>query len=100
MTQVELPQISVQRYLELLKRRRWQVVPVSLIGLMIGGLVAFFIPRYYVAETTLQHQQVPGQLPSRNVDDPFRSIVDTARLTIRLAVGETMKKLNWPDAQI
>ena len=100
MTQVEVPQLSLQRYFDLLKRRRWQVVPVSLLGLLLGGLVAFFIPRYYVADTTLQHQQVPGQPQSRNVDDPFRSIVDTARLTIPLAVGETMKKLNWPDAQI
>jgi capsular polysaccharide biosynthesis protein len=100
MTQVEIPQLSLQRYLDLLKRRRWQVIPVSLVGLVIGGLVAFFIPRYYVAETLLQHQQVPGQPAARNAEDPFRSIVDTARLTIPLAVGETMKKLGWPEAQI
>jgi hypothetical protein len=99
-TQVEVPQVSLQRYLDLLKRRRWQVIPVSLIGLVIGGLVAFFIPRYYVAETLLQHQQVPGQKPSRNVEDPFRSIVDSAKTTIPLAVPETLEKLGWPESKV
>ena len=36
MTQLDLPQISLQRYLDLLRRRRWQVIPVSLLGLLIG----------------------------------------------------------------
>ena len=46
MTQVDMPQLSLSRYVDLVKRRRWQVVPVSLLGLLIGGLVAFFIPRF------------------------------------------------------
>ena len=37
MTQVELPQLSLQRYVDLVKRRRWQLVPVSLLGLVIGA---------------------------------------------------------------
>ena len=48
MTPVEqphLPQLSLQRYVDLVKRRRWQVLPVSLLGLLVGGIVAFFIPR-------------------------------------------------------
>lgn len=100
MSQVDVPAISLQRYLELLKRRRWQVIPVSLFGLLVGGLVAFFIPRYYVADTLLVHQMVPGQKESRSVEDPFRSIVDTARMTIPLAVGEAMKNLRWEEAMV
>lgn len=86
MTQLDLPQISLQRYLELLKRRRWQVVPASLLGLLLGGIVAFFIPRYYVAETMLQHQMAPGMEAVRSKEDPFRTIVETAQITIPLAV--------------
>ncbi|HEX5052244.1 MAG TPA: Wzz/FepE/Etk N-terminal domain-containing protein [Planctomycetota bacterium] len=101
MSQIELPQISVQRYVELLKRRRWQVIPVSLLGLLIGGLVAFFIPRYYVADAMLQHQRVPGdQNEARNPEDPFRLIVDTARTTIPQSVEEAMKKLSWPEIAV
>ncbi|MBX3463450.1 MAG: hypothetical protein KF830_09775 [Planctomycetes bacterium] len=100
MTQLDVPQVSLQRYLDLLKRRRWQVIPVSLVGLLLGGLVAFFIPRYYVAETLLVHQLVPGRTDPRNAEDPFRSIVDSARLTIPLAVGETMRELKWPEAMV
>ena len=54
MTQVDLPQMSLQRYVDLVRRRRWQLVPVSLFGLVIGGLIAFFIPRYFVARTLLE----------------------------------------------
>lgn len=98
MTQLEVPQISLQRYLELLKRRRWQVVPASLLGLLLGGVVAFFIPRYYVAKTLLVHQMAPGMEAVRSKDDPFRTIVETARITLPLAVGETIRVLGWPEA--
>ncbi len=100
MTQLDVPQISLQRYFDLLKRRRWQVIPVSLLGLVVGGVVAFFIPRYYVADTLLVHQMVPGQADTTNPDDPFRSIVETAKLTIKLAVGKTMEALKWPEAMV
>ena len=61
MTQIEVPQISLQRYVDLLKRRRWQVIPVSLLGLLVGGLVAFFIPRYYVADVTVDYTYLTPQ---------------------------------------
>lgn len=97
MTQLDLPQISVQRYVELLKRRRWQVVPASLFGLLLGGLIAFFIPRYFVASTLVEHQLAPG-MERRGKEDPFRGIVDSAQVTIPLAIAETIKKLEWPEA--
>ncbi|MBL8753304.1 MAG: hypothetical protein JNK15_08395, partial [Planctomycetes bacterium] len=96
MTDVELPQLSLQRYVELVKRRRWQLLPVSLVGLLVGGLVAFFIPRYYVAETLLEHQPLPGQPVDAREEDPFKSIVDSARTTIPLAVAETLEALKVP----
>lgn len=98
MTQLDLPQVSLQRYVELLKRRRWQVVPVSLLGLLLGGLVAFFIPRYYVAETLLHYTKAPGDPDPRATEDPFAFVVAYAQQTIPLAVGATMKKLGWPEA--
>jgi len=94
----DLPQLSLQRYFDLVKRRRWQLIPVSLLGLIIGGLVAFFIPRYYVAQTVLSHQQLPGADPT--VEHPFRGIVDSARSTIPLAVGEALDQMQWPDVQV
>src|SRR5690349_2077736 len=99
MTQVELPQLSLQRYVELVKRRRWQLLPVSLAGLVIGGLVAFFIPRYFVASMLIEHEAVPGEALDRG-DDPFKSIVASARATIPQAVLQTMEQLNWPEAQV
>lgn len=99
MTQVELPQLSLQRYVELVRRRRWQVVPASLLGLVIGGLIAFLIPRYFVAETLIEHNAAPGDLRPGE-EDPFRSIVQSAKDTIPLAVKDTMLALKWPEAAI
>ncbi len=79
MSQVELPQVSLQRYVDLVKRRRWQLVPISLLGLMVGGLVAFLIPRYYVAETQFEHNAVRGEEATRG-EGPVRGGVDSARV--------------------
>ena len=96
MTQVDLPQMSLQRYVDLVRRRRWQLVPVSLFGLVIGGLIAFFIPRYFVARTLLEHQQLPSGPTDREY--PFRAVVDTAKSTIPLMAGAAIEELKWPEA--
>ncbi|MCK5941312.1 MAG: hypothetical protein KAI24_05020, partial [Planctomycetes bacterium] len=98
MTQADIPQLSLQRYVDLVRRRRWQLVPVSLLGLLVGGLVAFFIPRYFVAETLLEHQQVPSG--PDDPEHPFRAVVDTAKSTIPLAAGEAIAELNWPEVLV
>lgn len=95
MTQAELPQLSLRRYIDLVKRRRWRVVPVSLLGLLIGGLVAFFIPRFYVAETLLTHSQLPGV--AEDTQHPFKQIVDTAKSSLPLYAEDAIRELNWPE---
>lgn len=98
MTQIDLPQLSLQRYVDLLKRRRWQLLPVSLLGLLVGAVVAFLIPRFYVAEASVEHQPVAGEM--ERDEDPFRRIVDSAQDTIPLAVGKAMESLKWPEALV
>lgn len=100
MTQLDLPQLSLQRYFDLLKRRRWQVVPVSLLGLLVGGLVAFLIPRYFVAEIRLTYQSAPGEAPAGNAADPMAALVENAKLTIPEAVDATLQQLGWPEASV
>ncbi len=95
MTQIELPQLSLQRYVDLVRRRRWQVVPVSILGLIIGGLIAFFIPRMFVAETLLVHAQLPTG--AEDAENPFKQIVDTAKSAIPLYVEDAVRDLNWPE---
>lgn len=99
MSQVELPQVSLQRYVDLVKRRRWQLVPISLLGLLVGGLVAFLIPRYYVAETQIEHNAVPGEEATRG-EDPFRGVVDTARVSIPLVARKAAEDLQWAEAMV
>ena len=99
MSQVELPQVSLQRYVDLVRRRRWQLVPISLLGLLVGGLVAFLIPRYCVAETQLVHAAVPGEEATRG-EDPFRGVVDTAKVSIPLVARKAAEQLQWPEALV
>lgn len=98
--QLELPQISLARYFDLLKRRRWQVIPITLLGLMVGGLVAFFIPRYYVARARLEYARSPIETAESAVPlkDPFEYVVDFAAQTMPMAVGQTMRDLGWPES--
>jgi len=80
---IELPQLSLAHYFDLLKRRRWQVIPISLLGLFIGGIVAFFVPRYYVAETYVDYYRLPSDVEARPAEDPFKFVVDNATILIR-----------------
>lgn len=99
MTQLELPPISIGRYIDLLKRRRWQVVPVSLAGLLIGGIVAFFIPRYYVCDTMVEFRgSVLGIGPGAGSGETIRNYIGGASFQVRRAVSTALAKLGWPEA--
>ena len=94
MTQLDLPPISFARYLDLLKRRRWQVLPVSVLGLFVGAVVALLIPRYYVCQTTVQFSGGGGG----TARDPMAHMVQSARVSMRYSVGAALEELMWPEA--
>jgi hypothetical protein len=99
--QFELPQVSFARYIDLLRRRRWQVVPMSLIGLIVGAVVAFFVPRYYVVDTFIEYHRPPtdpGPKSAGAREDPFGPIVQNAKYTLPQAAGPVMKALGWDEA--
>lgn len=96
MNELDLPQISLGRYLELVSRRRWQVVPITLLGLVIGAVVAFLIPRYYVAETVFTFNA--GTALDPDVEDPMAEVAENAQLSIPAAVHEVLPRLGWTEA--
>jgi uncharacterized protein involved in exopolysaccharide biosynthesis len=96
MTQLELPPISFKRYLDLLKRRRWQVLPVSILGLLVGGVVAFFIPRYYVSTTVIEFRG--AVLDTGRGRDPMKPVISSAQISIRYTVTRALETLGWPEA--
>ena len=98
MSQADLPQVSLQRYVDLVKRRRWQLLPISLLGLLVGGLVALLIPRLYVAETLLVHQAIPGE--EQRGEDPFLTIANSARLSIPLSARKAAEQLKWEETLV
>ncbi len=98
MTQLDLPQVSLARYLDLLRRHRWQLVPVSLLGLLVGALVAYLIPRYYVATTVLEFHG--SMLDTDATDDPMAALVDSAQVTMPYATKDALQQLQWPEAAI
>ena len=103
MTQPEFPTaptISFTHYLDLLKRRTWHVVTLSILGLLVGAVVALMIPRFYVARTTVQFNR-PILDPLRGTpQDPMAQVVDDARVTVPAGVDHALAELLWPEARI
>ena len=95
--QLELPTISIGRYLDLLRRKTWQVVSVSLLGLLVGGLVALLIPRYYVAHTIVQFNRPILDPMLGTPEDPMAQVVDSARVTVAAVVEQAITDLGWPE---
>ncbi|MHC5069400.1 MAG: GumC domain-containing protein [Planctomycetota bacterium] len=95
--QIELPTISLARYLNLLKRRTFQVVSVSLLGLVVGGLVALVIPRYYVAHTIVQFNRPILDPKLGTPEDPMAQVIEGARVTVGALVEKAITDLGWPE---
>lgn len=95
MTQLELPPISFARYLDLLKRRRWHVIPISVVGLLVGAAFAFFVPRYYVASTDVTFNG--SILGTQGGEDPMEELVGNAELRIPQQSGEVLRALGWKE---
>lgn len=96
MTDLDLPQVSFTRYLDLLKRRWWQVIPASIVGLVIGAITAFLIPRYYVAETSFNYSG--GAALDRNAEQPMLPVVLNAPASVPAHVEDVLTELGWPQA--
>lgn len=94
MNQLDIPPISFARYVDLVKRRRWQVIPMSLVGLLVGAVVAFFIPRYYIAKTMITYKGGAADPSSRTARDPMFAKVNNAELTIPQTIPAALEKLN------
>ncbi len=99
MTQLELPPISFARYLDLLKRRRWQVLPVSVLGLVIGAVIALLIPRYYVAKTRIEFRGAVLDV-ERGREDPMADLIDSAQISIPWVLADALDRLKWPEALV
>ena len=66
--------------------------------MVVGGLVAFFVPRYYVAETTIKYSGYVLEPNDGTIDDPMLGVVAAARLTIPATVPIVLEELAWPEA--
>ncbi|MCB9890280.1 MAG: hypothetical protein H6832_06815 [Planctomycetes bacterium] len=100
MTQLELPQFQLGRYFDLLRRRRWHLLPAALVGLAVGSLVAILIPRYYVAETIIRI--LPRTVdPGASKQDRFLEETRKARVVIKneALIANAIRELEWvrPD---
>lgn len=98
MTQLDVPNISFTHYLDLLKRRTWHVIIVSVLGLIVGGVVAMLIPRYYVATTTVELKR-PVLDPELGTPVDLMSQVITAAIhTVPRGVDTAVRELGWTEA--
>ncbi len=96
-----LPGIQARFLLEILRRRRWLIVPLALLGLGVGALVSFMIPRYYRAETRVEIKDVSleGRPVPKPDEDPMAGIVENARYTLASPkmILRAARALKWPE---
>lgn len=98
MTQLDVPTISFARYVDLLKRRKWQVIPISLLGMLVGTVVALMVPRFYVASAEVRYSAEQFAEKGRDLEEQLLERLDSARTLIPALVGEVLQKLGWPEA--
>src|SRR5262245_15314614 len=80
MAELDLPTLQLQRYFSLVARRKHALVPFAVVGAIIGGIVAFMIPRYYEAYTIVRLTGHVLEEPNTNpAVDPFMREVEFAR---------------------
>ncbi len=97
--QLDIPQISFERYIDLLKRRKWHVLPVSVLGLLVGAIVASMVPQFYVAVSVIHYEgEATGELAKMSNKDPMMRLVRRAEYSIPNVVAETLHELGWPEA--
>jgi uncharacterized protein involved in exopolysaccharide biosynthesis len=95
----DMPQLALGRYVQLLRRRWWQVVPVSILGLVIGALIAQLVPRYYVTFTQVQYQGSPFANEGATLRDPMAGEMRIAESTIQspILIESVLDKLGWSE---
>ena len=96
MSDFDLPSIQIGRYIDLLKRRRWHIVPAAIVGLAVGLAVAWMIPRYYESETVMRLWPRAGFTPRAKLD-PFLEEIRKARVVIKSEplVDQVVTELGW-----
>ncbi len=96
-----LPGLQARFLLEILRRRRWLIVPLALLGLGVGALVSFLIPRYYRAETRVEIKDISleGRPVPKQGEDPMAGIVENARYTLASPrmILKAARALKWPE---
>ncbi len=77
------------------------VLPVSLLGMTVGALIAASVPRYYVASTDV-HFNAEHLLKESDkyLADPLAESLTSARPLIEAEVPEVLRQLGWQEALV
>ena len=95
-----LPGLQLRFFLGLLQRRRWLILPLALLGLVVGTGTSLLIPRYYRSETQFHLKRIGQQGSDFGPDeDPMEAEVEAARFTITSHVHflSSARRLGWPE---
>ena len=96
-----LPGLQARFLLEILRRRRWLIVPLAVLGLGVGAMVSLMIPRYYRAETRVEikDMSLEGRPVPKAGEDPMAGIVENARYTLAnpKMILRAARALKWPE---
>lgn len=91
---------QIQDFLDIVRRRAWQIVLPALVGLALGNAVATLVPRRYSTSTQLELRET--SLPSAGegmVAQTLMKDVESAAIHIKAVdrVRRVIEKLEWQD---
>ena len=99
---LDAPQLAIGRYFELLRRRWWQVVPISILGLIIGAISAAMVPRYYVCWTRVHYEGSTFDNKSGTLEDPMANEMRAAqeRITSLDIIERAVQEVGWRETGV
>lgn len=91
---------QIQEFLDILMRRKWQILLPALLVLSIGIAVATVIPKKYFVETQVELREIfLGEETGKNASSAAEGIAENApqQILSPKRITEVLESLKWPE---
>lgn len=94
------PPGQIQEFLDILKKRRWQILLPTLFVVSLGVAFAVVVPKKYLVETQVELRELLLDADSRQAaQDQTQGVAENAPQQIKSMrrITEVLDQLKWPD---
>lgn len=84
--------IDVSQYARVIGRRKWLILAVTLLGLLMGGAAAHFQPKNYVASAQVSVNAVSSSVVGGSLDNPQVNMATQRQVATSTAVANLVRQ--------